>query len=162
MHGRRRWSVKALKKDLRGQAKDLLFKYELAERLRQSLMAQHKALFERLDEIDTQQEELKAEIKRVFYTDSGPPPEVQIGSAQVNWATGDSFHLQVTYKRKGACYDPAQLPVEVFATPKIVTGVDKAICDALATKDGRVRGALVQGEWMTPSVSLPRVTGVKK
>ena len=138
-------------------AKALLFKYELAEKEISTLHEKNAGLFAKLDELNTVKESARDELKRVFHTTSGPPKQVPVGKRTHTFANSDYFRVEVTYKKKSDYYSPKKLPSTAFLIPGLVTEVDKEMCDKLANKDKRVKDALVTGEWMSPSLSIPRV-----
>lgn len=142
--------------DFEKQIRDLLFRYELAEQEKQRLQKDNEKLFTRLQELDADQKEVKDILRRLFYTTNGPPPQVAPGHSSHIWAKGDTFYVEVVYKKKSSYYDPKLLPKAVFLQPGVVTEVDKSVLDKLAKTDGRIRDALVQGPWMTPALSIPR------
>lgn len=138
------------------QVRDLLFRFELAEQARLKLAEVHSDLFDHLARLDAEQAEVKDALKRLLHTKNGPPAQVRPGSSSHIWARGDYYYVEVVYKKKSNYYNPAALPPAVFTMPGVVTEVDKGVLDHLAKKDGRIARALVQGEFMTPSVSIRR------
>lgn len=143
---------------LERQVKDLLWRYELAEQERQKLRQKFPQLFDVLERLDQEQKEVKDSLKRLLHTKSGPPDQVRPGASSHVWARGEMYTVEVTYKKKANYYDPTKLPKAVFMMPGVVTEVDKGILDQMAKKDGRIAKALIVGEWMTPAVSIPRLT----
>lgn len=143
------------------QAKYLLFKYELLDQGVQNLRSQYAEVFARLEELEADKAKAVDELKRLFYTDSGPPKEVPPGWKSYDWAVGNFFKVQAQYKKKADFYDPAilrELCPDILAQPNVVKEVNFAAVHHFAVNDGRVQHALKVGGWMKPTVVLPRLT----
>lgn len=137
--------------------RDQLFQWELAEKELSELQQKNLGVFKKLEELEEKKSEIRESLKRMLYTNDGPPKSVPIGTKTHTWAVGTLFKVDVSYKKHADYYDPKKLPVETFAIKGVVTEVSKDVCDRLALKDGRVKNAYVPGEWMTPAVSIPRI-----
>ena len=136
------------------EVRDLLFRFELSEEKRRRIVTENRAVFDALDEIESEQTVVRDMIKRLLHTKEGPPDEVPAGASSHTWARGNFFSVSVQYKRASDYYDPAKLPLAVFLRPGVVAEVHRDILDKLAKTDKRISGALVHGAWMTPAVSI--------
>ena len=138
---------------------ELLFQFELAEKTRQRLREENPDVFDKLDRIEESQKEAREELRRLLHTKDGPPPIVKPGTASHTWARGENFLVEVHYKKYHDYYDPKKLPLAVFSIPGVVVKVDTEVLDKLSKKDGRIRVARTFGGWMTPAVSVRRMSG---
>lgn len=134
-----------------------LFQHELATREIQKLREQNAALFTRLAELEEIKEATAAVMRRMTFSENGPPEEVPIGRKTHTFVKGDIFEVRVTYKKESDYYNPRRVPARALMLPGVVVSVDTKKLDALAKKDNRVRAAKVTGAWMKPSLSIKRL-----
>jgi hypothetical protein len=119
---------------------------------RERLFSENSEIFSVLSSIESEEEQLLSDIKRLAFSKDGPPPGLSMTSSRRAQITGKSHFVEVTYSRKADYYDAKKLPPDVLASPGVVVKVDSAAVKEL--DDERCNKALKRGEWQTPSVSI--------
>lgn len=131
---------------------ETLFKrFERLELRKLEIIANNPEIFDEIQSMDNEMDELREQMKKLMYTTKGPPA----GWGKFNTiCVGELLKAEITYKRKSDFYDPAKLPWDVLKKPGIIVEVDTLAVKELG--DDRCEKAVVTGNWMTPSLSIKR------
>lgn len=144
--------------DTKAQVVALLAEYEEQEKMKLALWGQYKQAFETLDSLNARQAEIKDQLKRVLHTLDGPPRYSVLKGKTLSVASGKSYSVKVTYKRKADFYLPSEIDDWVYsAHPNIITSVDTVACAELAVDVPSVARAWRKGAYMTPTVTVERL-----
>jgi hypothetical protein len=137
----------------------LLQRYERCELEIARIKNDNEALFNELEALEAEEEEVKGSIRRLAYSKEGPPPGA-IGKFFAPAQT-QMFRCEITYPRQAPYYDPAKLPKELLVMDGIVTSVDKDAIISFMEENPKyipiIGPAIVEGNWATPRVSIKRL-----
>jgi hypothetical protein len=137
----------------------LLQRYERCELEIARIKNDNVALFDELEALEAEEEEVKGSIRRLAYSKEGPPPGAK--GKLFTPAQTQMFRCEVMYPKQAAYYDPERLPKEVLMAEGVVTSVDKEAIISFIVSNPEytdcISSALVEGGWATPRVTLKRL-----
>ncbi len=146
-----------VKKPVRNPIQEKLIEYERLTLEISRLRDKHSAIFEALDQMEQERAKCVEDSKRLIHSNKQPPPGTKFyHQSTARPASGQFFCVQVTYRRNHAFYDPAKLPKDVLTKPGVIASVNTEAIAAL--EDERCASALQEGDWITPSVTIKRLT----
>lgn len=149
--------------DMQSKIKPFLDRFEKANRDISELRQKHERVFEELDALEEEKKEALESIKKIVHGNKQPPPGLPGKTLKL---PGSTFNVEVLYKQAKGYYDPAKLPKSILQLPGVVVEVDSDLVrrhrdsmEALQQVDGAKAcdAAWVDGDWQTPSVSIPKI-----